>query len=290
MKDTNLQSRKKTFVSLTLAAVVAGTALIAGSAYAATDTTATSAPTASAQKSEARPDHGGQLRVDRDDPALAALLGLTADELKTKRKEGQSLADIAKAQGVDVQKVIDLVTSALTKRLDQALADGKLTQAQYDAEKATLADSATRIVNDTFSGWEGKRGGHRDFGGFGGGRGILHADEVAGLFGLTADELETQLKAGQSLAAIAADKGVALQTVTDKVKALLTAELAQQVTDGKLTQAQADERKAKLDELAAKLVNETPKAHGDRKHGKRDGDDGDSANAATDAASSTSAG
>ncbi|MCC3374134.1 hypothetical protein [Cohnella sp. REN36] len=272
MKDTNLQSRKKTFVSLTLAAVVASTALIAGSAYAATDTTATTAPTASAQKSEARPGHGGQFRAEWDDPTLAALLGLTADELKTKRKEGQSLADIAKAQGVDVQKVIDLEASALTKRLDQALADGKLTQAQYDAEKSKLADRATQIVNDTFSGKDGKRGEHRGFGG------------------------ETQLKAGQSLAAIAADKGVALQTVTDKVKALLTAELAQQVTDGKLTQAQADERKAKLDErkakldeLAAKLVNETPKAHGDRKHGKRDGDDGDSANATTDAASSTTA-
>ncbi|MBB6671786.1 hypothetical protein [Cohnella nanjingensis] len=283
--------KKRTFVSLTLAAVVAGSALIASSAFAAsaTPTADSSSSAAAAQKSERGPGHGGKLRIEWDNPELATLLGLTADELKTKREAGQSLAAIAQAQGVDVQKVIDLEVAAMTKQLDQRLADGKITQAEYDTHKAKLADQAAQFVNSTFKdkvgkeGDVGKRGGHDGFGG----HGILRSEEIASLFGLTTDELGTQLKAGKSLAAIAADKGVAVQTVTDKVKALLAAELAQKVTDGKLTQAQADAFKAKLDERISKLVNETPKAHGDREHGRHSKDADDSTDSASDAAASS---
>ena len=58
---------------------------------------------------------------------------------------------------------------------------------------------------------------------------------------MTETELQTQLKAGKSLAAIAKAKGVPLQTVIDAIVAQEKTELAAAVKAGRLTQAQADQ-------------------------------------------------
>jgi len=67
-----------------------------------------------------RADRPGGI-IDRDE--LAELLGVTQDELRTALKDGDSIADIATAQGVDVDVVIDsLVEDAqarITERRDR---------------------------------------------------------------------------------------------------------------------------------------------------------------------------
>lgn len=87
----------------------------------------------------------GNFLVSSDE--LTALLGVTADELKEAMKSGKSLATLAGEKGVEVQAVIDLQVKTITAHLDQHLADGKLTQEQYDARKAKLADMAAKMVN-----------------------------------------------------------------------------------------------------------------------------------------------
>ncbi|MUT66584.1 hypothetical protein [Paenibacillus sp. NEAU-GSW1] len=110
--------------------------------------------------------HGGGFGHFGNSEVLTELLGLTAEELQAAIKEGKTLAAIAAEQGVDVQKVIDLLVSEETKRLDQALADGKITQAQYDEKKAALTEQATKRVNETKpAGEPGGRGKHGGFGG-----------------------------------------------------------------------------------------------------------------------------
>ncbi|ACT04514.1 hypothetical protein [Paenibacillus sp. JDR-2] len=106
-----------------------------------------------------------------DKEALAKLLGLTSDELKTALKDGQTLAAIADKQGVNVQSVIDLEVSAVKAKLDEALASGKLTQEEYDAKLKAVTDEVTKQVNGE---WEAHKGGRGAFEGgahFGGGRG-----------------------------------------------------------------------------------------------------------------------
>ena len=87
-----------------------------------------------------------------DNTAIAALLGLTADELETAEHAGKSLAAIAGEQNVKVQSVVDLVTKQLTAALDKQLAAGTITQTQYDIKQAKLAAKATEVVNRNFSG------------------------------------------------------------------------------------------------------------------------------------------
>ena len=62
--------------------------------------------------------------------SVAKALGITTDELKTDLAKGQSIADIAKAKNLDVNKVIDTLVDDASAKIDQAVKDGHLTQAQ----------------------------------------------------------------------------------------------------------------------------------------------------------------
>ncbi|MEK0315110.1 SHOCT domain-containing protein [Cohnella sp. 56] len=281
---TNPKKHKKLAItSLALAVAVFGSAFAVGSAFAdttnASDTkaaaVASAAPTIAgkdANRTGTRTEKtgkgggqhrgGGHLRAVWSSAELAKLLGLPEDELKAQLKAGKSLADIAGVQGVDTQKVQDLLLASLTEQLDSRLADGKITQAQYDAHKAKLADRAADALTRVYSGKGGDLRGH---GGRGGGfaSGIRLKDnaDIAALFGLTTEELSAQLKAGKSLSALAGEHGVSAGTVTAKVEALLAAALDQRLADGKITQAQYDAHKAKLADRAAALTSRALGGH-----------------------------
>ena len=64
--------------------------------------------------------------------AAAGYLGLSTDELLTKLENGQSLADVAKAQGKSVDGLKQAMLAEVKTRLDRAVEDGKLTDAQRD--------------------------------------------------------------------------------------------------------------------------------------------------------------
>ncbi|NIK79484.1 hypothetical protein FHS15_004644 [Paenibacillus castaneae] len=80
--------------------------------------------------------------------AVAAVMGLTADELKGEVEAGKTIAAIAKDKGIDVQKVIDARVSERKKKLDEELAAGTITQEQYNTKLAEAATHATEFVNN----------------------------------------------------------------------------------------------------------------------------------------------
>ena len=84
---------------------------------------------------------------------------------------------------------------------------------------------------------------------------------VAGAIGITVDELRTALKTGQSIAEVATAKGVDPQKVIDAVVAKAQKALADQVTAGKLTQAQSDARLEQTKKALADAINRKPAFH-----------------------------
>jgi hypothetical protein len=99
----------------------------------------------------------------------ATALGMTADELKSALKDGSSIADIAKDKGVDLAKVIDALVVAAKERVQQQVADEKLTQEQADERIAGLTERITALVNGERP--EGARRGGPDGGSGGWGHG-----------------------------------------------------------------------------------------------------------------------
>lgn len=105
---------------------------------------------------------GGKL----DLTAASAVLGLRTEELKASLADNKSLADVAKEKGVDVQKVIDAVATSLKYEINQAVKDGKLTQAEADKRLADVSAAAEKMANGKGFGKGGHHGGHggRGFG------------------------------------------------------------------------------------------------------------------------------
>ncbi len=76
--------------------------------------------------------------------ALTDLLGIDAEELHTQLHDGATLAEIAEAQGVAPQAVVDELVAEVKERLDNAVADGRIDQAEADQK---LADATTKITD-----------------------------------------------------------------------------------------------------------------------------------------------
>ena len=100
---------------------------------------------------------------------LADALGMTPEEVRQALMDGQSVADLAKEQGVDVTKVVDALVAEAKAHLDEEVAEGDLTQQEADQRLEEIRTRIGEMVQQ--SGLPGP--GHRD--GMGGpGRGDHH--------------------------------------------------------------------------------------------------------------------
>jgi hypothetical protein len=108
----------------------------------------------------------------RDLDAAAAYLGVDEDALRAQVRDGDTLADIAKAKGKSVDGLVGAIVAATTKRLDAAVSAGRITKAQRDEIVAGLKQRTTEIVNGEFPALRGRGGPGPAFGfrgpGFGG--------------------------------------------------------------------------------------------------------------------------
>lgn len=86
---------------------------------------------------------------------VADLLGMKAADVATERRQGKSLADIAKEKGVSQDELINTILAPRKAALDQAVTDGRMTQAQADAMLARMQSSLTTGVQNTAPGGNG---------------------------------------------------------------------------------------------------------------------------------------
>jgi uncharacterized coiled-coil protein SlyX len=77
----------------------------------------------------------------------ANYLGLTEAELHERLRNGQTLAEIAEAEGKSVSGLKQALIAAAKDRLDQAVDDGRITDAQRDALLGRLASRIDAVVN-----------------------------------------------------------------------------------------------------------------------------------------------
>lgn len=142
--------------------------------------------------------------------------------------------------------------AAIKDTLQSLVSDGTLTSAQADKVATTLDKAVPQH--------RGAIGRHM-------GGGIMAHGTVAEILGMTVDELHEARQDGKTLAEIAAAEGMAKATLIDKLVAAAEKRLAGAVTAGRLTQAQADQRKADLREHLTTMVDREMPGPGSRMHG-----------------------
>jgi hypothetical protein len=97
---------------------------------------------------------GGHQEAVSDTSVVAKAIGISEADLLTALNGGKTVADVAKANNVAVQTVIDALVADGNDELAAAVKAGTITQAQADAEKAEITQRATDQVNGSL------RGGH----------------------------------------------------------------------------------------------------------------------------------
>jgi len=222
--------RNKTVMAGTVAAgLILGVAALASQsdAFAAADASASASAvsTASAQSAQA-PDErfgrGGHRVTGGFKGELARqaaeAIGIDESALREQLSAGSTLVEVAVANGVTKESLVAKLTDAAKAELDALVAAGTLTQAQADERIAELTERLPDMVETSGFG-KGGRGGHGRGFGFGA-FGSLEA--AANALGIAADEIKAGLEAGQSLAEIAAAKGVAEDELVEALKDAMT--------------------------------------------------------------------
>jgi polyhydroxyalkanoate synthesis regulator phasin len=121
---------------------------------------------------DARPDHGGfgggrGGHIGMGLEAVAEELGLTTDEIRSALEDGQSLADLAAANGSSADALVSVLVAEAQTHLDEHVADGDLTQAEADERLADMTERITAMVNGEMPTFEGRGPGGRGPGGHG---------------------------------------------------------------------------------------------------------------------------
>lgn len=97
------------------------------------------------------PERGERGRGGKGGPGMdvaAQALGMTADELHTALKGGQTLAQVAESKGVNVQVVVDALVASATNHINEKVASGDITQAEADEKLANVTERVTERVNN----------------------------------------------------------------------------------------------------------------------------------------------
>ncbi len=177
---------------------------------------------------------------------VAEVLGMSPEDLVAELREGKSVTDVAAEKGVALETVVEALLDARREALAEAVAAGRLTQEEADEMLAEMEERITERLQQSGlpMGPAGRMGQAARFGWQARGQ----VELVAEALGMDTEDLVAELGEGKSVADVAAERGVALETV---VEALLDARreaLAEAVAAGRLTQEEADQRLAEMEE------------------------------------------
>ena len=237
-----------------------------------TDTAAGTTP--AAPSASATPTTPSVEKADRPSPLATAskVLGITETELKTEREAGKSVADVAKAKNIDLATVKAALLAEVKAHIDAEVAAGEHTAAEGAAKLAEVTSRIDTML--TTAGLpargphgEGGKGGHQGKGG----PGKFMSASLATTLKLTQEELKTQLHSGKSLADVAKTQSVDIADVKTVLTSDFTAHLAEEVTSGKHTQAEADAKLAEFKTNLDTMVNRVGPAGGMKGEGRGPG-------------------
>jgi coenzyme F420-reducing hydrogenase delta subunit len=160
------------------------------------------------------------------DEIVAGALGITVDELDAAREAGTPMPELIDELGLDQETVRQEIQSAVEAAVEQAVTDGTLTEEEAEA-----------FLNPPAPPQRGQGEGPGELL-----DGIVDLDEiVAGVLGITVDELDAAREAGTPMPELIDELGLDQETVRQEIQSAVEAAVEQAVTDGTLTEEEAEQ-------------------------------------------------
>lgn len=241
------------------ASTIAGVTLLAGALYLTDTSWAQSNPPApsvagqnSAPAAGPHKDRGwarvGRFSREERVTILAEALGLPVAEVQQALNQGQKPRELIQAQGFTRATFRAALSKVLDKHLQQAVADGRLTQQQAKQIRQWFARQGPA---DTGRGGPASGPGQRGRLGrtLAAGRAALQTERqalLAEVLGMTPEELQKALAAGQTPRELAQAQGLDETAWRAALKTAAEQRIQQALKDGRLTPAQADRIRAQL--------------------------------------------
>lgn len=184
---------------------------------------------------------------------ISDVTGLNSRDLLQAAREGSTLAEIITENGGDVDAITADIVTAVTEQVNEFVAQGNLTQEQADELLANLEQTVTDLLNGELN--LRTMLGSRDQGGIRAGMQGEMLGVITEATGLTRQDIVQELRGGATLAEIITENGGDVQAVTDTIVANVTQRVDERVAEGALTQEQADELLANLEQLVTDVIN-----------------------------------
>jgi thymidine kinase len=249
-----LIGRKGAAVAVASGLVVGG---VAGGYVISQAATATPSASAGSGSATAPRAHGGDPAARTQDmQQVATAIGISTTQLQSEMSAGKTVAAIAKEHNVAAATVISTLVTDENAEIDAAVSAGTLTSAQATQMKSQTTQRVTDMVNGTARA--------HGPGGPGGPRGMQAEDQqvIATAIGITTTQLQTELAAGKTVAAIATGHNVATATVVNALVTSENSEIDKRVASGSITAAQGTQEKTQTQQRVTDEVNGTRPAGG----------------------------
>ncbi len=162
------------------------------------------------------------------------------------------LTKVASKLSISVDTLTQAFKDARVELIDEAVTDGTITSDKADAMKQRVEEGNGLNYG---RGEHGRRGGH----GFNGSVYKSANEAITTTLSVTTEELRTAVREGKSLVDIATEKSVTQEQLSTAVLAAVKTQLDQAVTDGDITQEQADKRYEAAEENIDDFLTRTPR-------------------------------
>lgn len=162
-------------------------------------------------------------------------------------RRGMFLERVAEKLGITRDQLEDAIQAAALDAVDEAEANGRLTAEQADNARERIESG--QGPREFFDRRQDRREHRRDLVR----KGIV--ESAAEALGMTFDELKAELQTGDSIADVAGEQGVSLDTVKAEITADAEAKLGVAVANGRITQERSDAALARLSENLDEILN-----------------------------------
>jgi hypothetical protein len=162
----------------------------------------------------------------------AGAIGVSEQTLQTDLQSGETIAQVATANGTTAEAVITALVGDETTAIGNLVTSGKISSSQASQMEANLTQMVTRFVNQA-------RPATAPAAGMGGSGEQAALQAAATAIGVSASTLQSDLAGGQTIAQVAQAQGVSAATVIGAVTTAVDSQISGLETSGKLTSAQA---------------------------------------------------
>jgi hypothetical protein len=182
----------------------------------------------------------------------ATTIGISEQTLESDLQSGQTVAQVATANGSTAQAVLNALVGDETTAIDSLASSGKITSAQETKLQSNVTQMVTNFVNQTRPTTAPGAGS--------GGSGEQSALQAAATtIGVSVSTLESDLAKGESIASVAAAQSpsVSASAVVRAVTTVVNSQISSLESSGKITSAQASTLTSELSSRVTDWVKDT---------------------------------